>query len=122
MRAEDPNAPGPGRSPIATPTATGTLTPSQKVAWLRLIRTDNVGPVTFRNLIQDLQLVSLSAPLPAHPYVLGPAAARLLVQVFDHGPVFVDHHLALDAELGGELAVRLGEILRQDGEPLDALE
>jgi DNA processing protein len=32
--------------------AAGTkLTPSQKVAWLRLIRTDNVGPVTFRQLI-----------------------------------------------------------------------
>ena len=27
------------------------LTPSQKVAWLRLIRTDNVGPVTFRQLV-----------------------------------------------------------------------
>lgn len=32
--------------------AAGTkLTPSQKVAWLRLIRTDNVGPVTFRQLL-----------------------------------------------------------------------
>jgi DNA processing protein len=28
-----------------------TLTPSQRVAWLRLIRTDNVGPVTFRQLL-----------------------------------------------------------------------
>lgn len=28
-----------------------TLTPSQKIAWLRLIRTDNVGPVTFRQLV-----------------------------------------------------------------------
>jgi len=27
------------------------LTPSQKIAWLRLIRTDNVGPVTFRQLL-----------------------------------------------------------------------
>ena len=31
--------------------ATGYLTPSQRVAWLRLIRTDNVGPVTFRQLL-----------------------------------------------------------------------
>ena len=32
--------------------ATGPLlNPSQKVAWLRLIRTDNVGPVTFRQLL-----------------------------------------------------------------------
>jgi DNA processing protein len=27
------------------------LTPAQRVAWLRLIRTDNVGPVTFRQLL-----------------------------------------------------------------------
>lgn len=27
------------------------LTPSQRTAWLRLIRTDNVGPVTFRQLL-----------------------------------------------------------------------
>jgi len=27
------------------------LTPAQRVAWLRLLRTDNVGPVTFRNLL-----------------------------------------------------------------------
>jgi DNA processing protein len=27
------------------------LTPSQKLAWLRLIRTENVGPVTFRQLL-----------------------------------------------------------------------
>lgn len=27
------------------------LTPSQKIAWLRLIRTENVGPVTFRQLV-----------------------------------------------------------------------
>ena len=32
--------------------AAGTkLTPSQKLAWLRLIRTENVGPVTFRQLL-----------------------------------------------------------------------
>ena len=27
------------------------LSPAQKIAWLRLIRTDNVGPVTFRQLL-----------------------------------------------------------------------
>ncbi|MEQ1901751.1 MAG: DNA-processing protein DprA [Devosia sp.] len=31
--------------------ADGTLDASQKLAWLRLIRTDNVGPVTFRQLL-----------------------------------------------------------------------
>ena len=35
-----------------TGTADGkALTPGQRVAWLRLIRTDNVGPVTFRQLL-----------------------------------------------------------------------
>lgn len=29
----------------------GTLTPAQRLAWLRLIRTDNVGPQTFRQLV-----------------------------------------------------------------------
>ncbi|ODT80275.1 MAG: DNA protecting protein DprA [Pelagibacterium sp. SCN 64-44] len=27
------------------------LTPAQRVAWLRLVRTDNIGPVTFRQLL-----------------------------------------------------------------------
>jgi len=27
------------------------LTPAQRIAWLRLVRTDNVGPVTFRQLL-----------------------------------------------------------------------
>ena len=27
------------------------LSPSQKIAWLRLVRTPNVGPQTFRQLI-----------------------------------------------------------------------
>jgi DNA processing protein len=31
--------------------AGSTLSPSQRVAWLRLIRTENVGPVTFRQLL-----------------------------------------------------------------------
>lgn len=28
-----------------------TLTPAQRIAWLRLVRTDNVGPATFRQLL-----------------------------------------------------------------------
>ncbi len=28
-----------------------TLTPAQRIAWLRLVRTDNIGPVTFRQLL-----------------------------------------------------------------------
>ena len=28
-----------------------TLTPAQRIAWLRLVRTDNIGPVTFRQML-----------------------------------------------------------------------
>ncbi len=42
-----------GRStPRATPRASGiVLSDRQRIAWLRLIRSDNVGPATFRDLI-----------------------------------------------------------------------
>ena len=29
------------------------LSPSQRIAWLRLIRSENVGPVTFRELVNQ---------------------------------------------------------------------
>ena len=35
---------------VAAPTAPG-LTREQRIAWLRLIRSENIGPVTFRELI-----------------------------------------------------------------------
>ena len=36
------------------------LTDRQRVAWLRLIRTDNVGPVTFRDLINHFGSAELA--------------------------------------------------------------
>src|SRR5688572_25661958 len=44
------------------------LTPSQRTAWLRLIRTDNVGPQTFRQLIN--REGSAEAALAALPDLL----------------------------------------------------
>ncbi|MDB5539994.1 MAG: dprA [Devosia sp.] len=44
------------------------LTPSQRIAWLRLIRTDNVGPQTFRQLIN--REGSAEAALEALPALL----------------------------------------------------
>jgi len=44
------------------------LTPSQRVAWLRLVRTDNVGPQTFRQLIN--REGSAEAALDALPGLL----------------------------------------------------
>ena len=44
------------------------LTPAQRVAWLRLLRTDNVGPVTFRNLLN--RFGSAEAAISALPGLL----------------------------------------------------
>ncbi len=41
------------------------LTPAQRIAWLRLIRTDNIGPVTFRQLLK--RFGSAEAALEALP-------------------------------------------------------
>lgn len=44
---------------------TKVLTPAQRIAWLRLIRTENVGPVTFRQLLS--RFGSAEAALEALP-------------------------------------------------------
>lgn len=44
------------------------MTPSQRVAWLRLLRTDNVGPVTFRQLLN--RFGSADAAIDALPGLL----------------------------------------------------
>lgn len=51
------------------------LTPSQRTAWLRLIRTDNVGPQTFRQLINregsaEAALAALPRPAAAPRHTL----------------------------------------------------
>ena len=54
------------------------LSPSQRVSWLRLIRTDNVGPITFRTLIN--RFGSAEAALDALPHLArrgGGASARI---------------------------------------------
>jgi len=43
------------------------LDPAQRLDWLRLIRTDNVGPATFRTLIQ--RFGSAAAALDALPHL-----------------------------------------------------
>ncbi|SFZ81964.1 DNA processing protein [Devosia enhydra] len=45
------------------------LSPAQRVAWLRLIRTDNVGGVTFRQLLN--RFGSAEAALEALPHIAG---------------------------------------------------
>ena len=45
--------------------STTVLTDEQRLAWLRLIRSDNVGPITFQDLID--RFGSASAALDALP-------------------------------------------------------
>lgn len=65
----------------AAPAAKGriALTDTQKLAWLRLIRSDNVGPATFRDLVNHFG--SASAALDALPDLArrGGVAARIRI-------------------------------------------
>lgn len=54
---------------------TKVLTPAQRIAWLRLVRTDNVGPVTFRQLLN--RFGSAEAAIEALPD-LGRKARRAI--------------------------------------------
>ncbi|WIY54390.1 DNA-processing protein DprA [Devosia sp. YIM 151766] len=54
-----------------------TLTPAQRIAWLRLVRTDNIGPVTFRQLLN--RFGSAEAAIAALPDLSKRAGRRLEV-------------------------------------------
>ena len=53
------------------------LTPSQRIAWLRLIRTENVGPVTFRQLLN--RAGSAEQALADLPRLVSRAGVKALV-------------------------------------------
>lgn len=53
------------------------LTPAQRIAWLRLLRTDNVGPVTFRQLLN--RFGSAEAAIAALPTLSGKSSRTLSV-------------------------------------------
>jgi len=57
------------------------LTRAERIAWLRLIRTDNVGPVTFRQLLN--RFASAEAAIDALPGLLkrGGTAPRITTQM-----------------------------------------
>ena len=65
------------------------LSPSQKIAWLRLIRTDNVGPVTFRQLLN--RLGSAEAAIAELPKLAGRVGvgSRIPTIAGSTGPVIV---------------------------------
>lgn len=79
------------------------LSPSQRVAWLRLIRTANVGPQTFRQLIN--REGSAEAALDALPGLLKRAGTHARIPSVG------------EAEAEIEAAARLGGRLVGSGEP-----
>src|SRR6478752_7525244 len=79
------------------------LSPSQRVAWLRLIRTDNVGPQTFRQLIN--REGSAEAAIAALPALLRRT----------NTPARIPSASEAEDEIAG--AARLGGRLVGSGEP-----
>ncbi|WEX78637.1 DNA-processing protein DprA [Sinorhizobium numidicum] len=81
------------------------LTERQKIAWLRLIRSDNVGPATFRDLINHFG--TAEAALDALPELSRRGGSARAVRVAT----------AADAERELEAAYRFGAVFVGIGEP-----
>lgn len=81
-----------------------TLSDAQRVAWLRLIRTENVGPATFRDLIN--QCGSADNALAVIPELLGRSGKKRFLQT----PTIAEaeDEIAAIRALGGDL-VGIGE-------------
>lgn len=78
------------------------LTPSQRVAWLRLIRTENVGPITFRQLLRragSAEQAIIDLPI---------LASRVGVGTHVPSPSAAEDEIAAVEKLGGRF-VGLGE-------------
>jgi len=81
------------------------LTERQKIAWLRLIRSDNVGPATFRDLINHFG--TAEAALDALPELSRRGGSDRSVRIAT----------ADDAERELEMAHRFGAVFVGIGEP-----
>ncbi len=73
------------------------LTPSQRIAWLRLIRTDNVGPQTFRQLVN--REGSAEAAIKALPRLMRGVGTTIHIPSVSE----VEDEIAAVARLGGRL-------------------
>lgn len=76
------------------------LTPAQRIAWLRLLRTDNVGPVTFRQLLN--RFGSAEAAIEALPALA--ARAGRPSRVVSTGAA--EDEIAGTARLGGRFVAQ----------------
>ena len=90
----------------AMPTAPRTLTPSERLDWLRLIRTENVGPITFYQLLG--RFGSAAAALDALPDVARRGGRERPLTIFSRAA----------AEREMEALSRVGARLLAWGEPL----
>ncbi|NLH81099.1 MAG: DNA-protecting protein DprA [Phyllobacteriaceae bacterium] len=84
--------------------ATPPLTEASRLAWLRLIRSDNVGPITFRQLVNHFG--SAAAALDALPELARRGGARARIRVA--GLAEVEREMAT-AEAFGARFVATGE-------------
>src|SRR5262249_52368990 len=80
------------------------LSDRQRVHWLRLIRTENVGPATFRDLIN--RFGSAEAALAMLPQLMASAGARRLPRI--PSPAEAEAEIAIAAKNGARL-VAIGE-------------
>ena len=78
------------------------LTDDQRLAWLRLIRSDNVGPITFRDLIE--RFGNAAAALDALPELARRAGIKIRIAATDDA----ERELAAIDRLGARL-IALGE-------------
>src|SRR5260370_5503741 len=60
------------------------LNPSERLDWLRLIRTENVGPVTFYQLLH--RFGSAGAALEALPSLANPGGRQARLALFPRAP------------------------------------
>ena len=76
------------------------LTEAQRLAWLRLIRSENIGPVTFRDLLN--QFGGAQAALDALPELSRRGGRKGALRVCSHGEA--EHDLARAQAAGAHLA------------------
>ncbi|MHA1560037.1 MAG: DNA-processing protein DprA, partial [Alphaproteobacteria bacterium] len=73
------------------------LSDDQRLAWLRLIRSDNVGPITFRDLLD--RFGSATAALDALPDLARRAGRRIRICSIEHAEREVEAIAAMGARL-----------------------
>jgi DNA processing protein len=88
----------------AAPSSGARLTDEQRLSWLRLIRSENVGPATFRNLLNHFG--GAAAAIDALPDLARRGGARALPKLCSIGEA--EREMTGVARMGGRL-IALGE-------------